>query len=127
MGRKNNIEGQLSLFDMAFGDEESVEEVRGIVQGNVQEDMQDAKMDVAAKVQAASVTYKAGCFPECSSCWCATCEHSTIGGSVPRPFGDSTRPCPSCELCVRERKADICVIGSAEEGCKYRAEKEGLI
>lgn len=127
MGRKNNIEGQLSLFDIAFAEEESVEEVRGIVQGNVQEEMQDAKMDVVSKAQAPSVTYKVGSFSECSSCWCATCEHSTVGGSVPRPFGDSTRPCPSCELCVSEGKADICVIGSAEEGCKYRAEKEGLI
>lgn len=112
MGRKNNIEGQLSLFDITFAEEESVEEAQEIVQGSV---------------QAASVTCKAGGFPECVSCWCATCEHSTVGGSVPRPFGDSTRPCPSCELCVSEGKADICVMGSAEEGCKYRAEKEGLI
>lgn len=108
MGRKNNIEGQLSLFDIAFAEEESVEEIQG-------------------NVQPVSVSCKAGGFQECSSCWCATCEHSTVGGSVPRPFGDSTCPCPSCELCVSEGKADICVIGSAEEGCKYRAEKEGLI
>jgi len=67
-----------------------------------------------------------GNFPECASCWCSTCEHSCAGGSVPRPFGESMSPCPSCELCVKEGKADVCVIGSAEEGCRYRAEKEGL-
>lgn len=68
-----------------------------------------------------------GTFAECTSCWCSTCEHSTMGGGVPRPFGDSMRPCPSCELCANEGKADVCIIGSAEEGCRYRAEKEGLV
>lgn len=71
-------------------------------------------------------TFQPGGFSECAICWCATCEHSSVGGSVPRPFGENSRPCPSCELCVSEGKADICVIGSADEGCRYRAEKEGL-
>lgn len=87
MGRKNEIEGQLNLWDMLTS---------------------------------------AGSFPECKLCWCATCEHSTVGGSVPRPFGEVLRPCPSCELCINDGKADICIIGSAEEGCSYRAEKEKL-
>jgi len=50
-----------------------------------------------------------------------------VGGGVPRPFEDAMRACPSCELCVSDGRADVCVIGSAEEGCRYRAEKEGLV
>lgn len=106
MGRKNNIEGQLSLFDMTF-----------------KENKRQISNQVEEKVRGTA----AGSFPECASCWCATCEHSTVGGSVPRSFGDATGPCPSCELCVSEGKADVCVIGSAEEGCRYRAQKEGLL
>lgn len=109
MGRKNNIEGQLSLFDLVFIESEKPEGEK------------------AEAPKEKTIRHTPGKFPECTSCWCATCEHSTVGGSVPRPFGEATRPCPSCELCVSEGKADVCVIGSAEEGCRYRAEKEGLL
>ena len=107
MGRKNEIEGQLNFLDML-----TVEPTEN--------DVQEAGLEQQE-------TFHPGEFAECSSCWCATCEHSTVGGGVPRPFGESTRPCPSCELCVSEGKADVCVIGSADEGCRYRAEKDGLL
>ena len=108
MGRKNEIEGQLNLFDIWNMEEESAEEI------------------VTEPAETKAVVKKPGDFRECATCWCATCEHSTVGGSVPRPFGDSLLPCPSCELCVKQGHADICVIGSAEEGCSYRAQKEGI-
>lgn len=110
MGRKNQIEGQLNFLDMLTGEVEKQKEVT-MVQS------EPVKQKKAAP----------GKFKECASCWCVTCEHSTIGGGVPRPFGEAMRACPSCELCVNEGKADVCVIGSAEEGCRYRAEKEGLV
>lgn len=114
MGRKNTIDGQMNLWDMLAAMEEPSEEKN-------KESVQESRSGKKRKE-----SFKAGGFPECTSCWCFTCEHSTVGGSIPRPFGDNSRPCPSCELCVSQGSADICVIGSAEEGCSYRAEKEGL-
>ena len=100
MGRKNMIEGQMNLFEYM---EAQVTQVREAPEA------------------------KPGGFAECADCWCATCEHSTVGGGKPRAFADRECVCPSCEMCVSEGKADVCVIGSADEGCRFRAEKEGLV
>ena len=115
MGRKNEIEGQLNFLDMLVG-ETSINEEQEVVDEPI----------IVEKVERDKIFHPGG-FSECTACWCATCEHSSVGGSVPRPFGENTRPCPSCELCVSEGKADVCVIGSADEGCRYRAEKDGLL
>lgn len=121
MGRKNQIDGQLSLFDMILAESEETESGDTLAVEKQESDI------VVKKSTGKNKKYTPGGFPECTSCWCATCEHSTVGGSVPRSFGEATRPCPSCELCISEGKADVCVIDSAEEGCRYRAEKEGLL
>lgn len=113
MSRKNQIEGQLNFLDMLTAEAELPIEQNEAT-------MSKPKIKKQKKIAP-------GAFKECSSCWCATCEHSTVGGSVPRPFGEAMRACPSCELCVSEGKADVCVIGAAEEGCRYRAEKEGVV
>ncbi len=153
MGRKNEIEGQLNFFDMLVLQEGALEEETDILNNKEQKKNERKKhiipngekqgksnqekflespqrteaskgvIKVAGKLEK---HYTPGTFPECSSCWCATCEHSTVGGSIPRPFAGMERPCPSCELCISQGAADICVIGSADEGCRYRAEKEGL-
>jgi len=123
MGRKNEIEGQINLFDMLVFPKETLEEDNEKVGKDTVQRTQEASQKVIQKSEKTAP----GTFIECTSCWCSTCEHSTIGGSVPRPFAGTERPCPSCELCVREGVADICVIGSADEGCRYRAQKEGLI
>ena len=124
MGRKNEIEGQLSLFDMLAAEQEQSESEQ-------EQGKSDQAQGASEQKKKGKREEKTACLPgefsECTSCWCATCEHSTVGGGVPRPFGESMRACPSCELCVREGKADVCVIGSAEEGCNYRARKEGLL
>lgn len=112
MGRKNQIEGQLNFLDMLTAGKELGDEVK----------VDETKAHPKVKKQTTPGTFK-----ECTSCWCASCEHSTAGSGVPRPFGDTMRVCPSCELCISEGKADVCVIGSADEGCRYRAEKEGLV
>lgn len=116
MGRKNQIEGQINFFDMLVSQEISSEQKENAAEEGLGE-------VVVSKEQ---IHYAPGCFPECSSCWCATCEHSTVGGSIPRLLGERELPCPSCELCVKDGAADVCVIGSAEEGCRFRAEKEGI-
>ncbi len=134
MGRKNQIEGQLNFLDMLIMEEvvEEAEELQDISLESSED--ADAENNTAEKLFQSGVRSERmsrkkapGSFPECTVCWCASCEHSTVGGSVPRAFGEAMRACPSCELCVSEGKADICVIGSADEGCRYRAEKEGLV
>ncbi len=66
-------------------------------------------------------------FPECSVCWCSTCKHNAEGRAVPRDFTGVEKPCPSCEFCIKQKKAEICEVGSYENGCKLRAEEEGLL
>lgn len=146
MGRKNEIEGQINLFDMMVFPKEALEEDNKKLEKEAEQRMQEVSQKSIQKSEKNIEELKTinkkseneeageqgkkftpGAFPECTSCWCSTCEHSTVGGSIPRPFAGSRRPCPSCELCVSEGAADICVIGSADEGCRYRAEKEGLI
>lgn len=145
MGRKKDIEGQLNFLDMLVNssvEEEIASEVEGTEQlqeanderqesAKVEREAESAEQSQVEKqkvtVKKVNKSFKAGGFKECASCWCATCEHSTLGGSVPRPLGDGMRPCPACELCIRAGKAEICVIGSADEGCRHRAEKEGLV
>lgn len=109
MSRRKDLEGQMSLFDIGLSAEESA----------VKKNTPERNAEVCA--------YAAGSFPECKDCWCYTCEHSTVGGSHPRPFAGGEKPCSSCEFCVGEGHADICVIGSAKEGCSFRAEKESII
>jgi len=128
MGRKNQIEGQLNFLELLMtGTEEvktdAVEERGAAVEANTSVD----KVSAVQGKGSGQPRVLPGKFKECISCWCATCEHSTVGGGVPRPFGEVMRACPSCELCIKEGKADVCVIGSAEEGCRYRAEKEGFV
>ena len=113
MSRKRDIEGQLSLFDC--------EEYKVIKEKL--ENPSESPDDNLSRTQ----SLNPGQFAECNECWCYTCEHSTVGGSVVREFVDGEHACPSCEFCVTEGQADICVIGSSKEGCGFRAKKEGLI
>ena len=41
-------------------------------------------------------------------------------------FAGEKKPCPSCSFCIENGKADICEIGSYKNGCKLRAEEEGI-
>lgn len=66
-------------------------------------------------------------FQECVFCWCNTCRHNEKGQAVPRDFAGDKKPCPSCDFCLKQKKAEICEIGSYESGCKLRAEEEGIV
>ncbi len=113
MGRRHDIEGQMSLFDLPVGNLQVKAETL-------------MKKTSKEKTTMAEPPMEAGKFPECADCWCYTCEHSTVGGGVPRAFVDGEHPCPSCEFCISDGKADVCIIGSAKEGCGFRAAKEGI-
>lgn len=65
-------------------------------------------------------------FQECTLCWCSTCRHNEKGHAIPRDFAGNQKPCPSCDFCMKQKKAEICEIGSYENGCKLRAEEEGI-
>lgn len=66
-------------------------------------------------------------FIECNSCWCYDCDHNENNAAVPRDFAGIKKPCPSCNYCIENGKAEICEIGSYENGCKLRAEEEGML
>lgn len=66
-------------------------------------------------------------YQECKFCWCSTCRHNEKGQALPRDFAGEKKPCPSCDFCMRQKRAEICEIGSYENGCKLRAEEEGII
>ncbi len=101
---KKQIDGQINLFEYISEEEKN---------SNV-EIVQD---------QDILISY----YKECSSCWCSTCSHNGKGKAVPRDFAGEQKPCPSCDYCISQKKAEICEIGSYENGCKLRAEEEGII
>lgn len=66
-------------------------------------------------------------FVECKSCWCYDCKHNENNEAIPRDFAGEKKSCPSCRFCVESKKAEICEIGSYKNGCRVRAEEEGII
>lgn len=101
---KKQIDGQINLFEYISEEEKS---------SNVE----------IVQNQDILISY----YKECSSCWCSTCSHNGKGKAVPRDFAGEQKPCPSCDYCISQKKAEICEIGSYENGCKLRAEEEGII
>lgn len=98
------IEGQMNLFEFSTA----------------------ANEPDKVREQAAVCLAEAGGFPGCADCWCRDCKHNEANDGVPREFGGQSLPCPACRLCVEQGEADICMIGSAEEGCSVRAHEDGV-
>lgn len=65
-------------------------------------------------------------FLDCIRCWCADCKHNARKEAVPRSMLGVLKPCPACELCLKNNGAEPCMIGSYENGCSLRAEEEGI-
>ncbi len=65
-------------------------------------------------------------YEECVNCWCSSCRHNARREAVPRDFAGERKPCPSCDFCIGQDRAEICEIGSYDNGCKLRAEEEGI-
>ncbi len=96
MARSKQIEGQISIFDYLKERQEK------------------------------EANYLIFNFAECEKCWCHNCKHNEKLEGEPREFAGELRPCPACEFCEKNERADICEIGSYEGGCKLRATEEGI-
>ena len=66
-------------------------------------------------------------FKQCKKCWCFDCKHNSRNEGVPRDICGTQMPCPACETCISEEQATVCEIGNAKEGCKLRAQEEGIL
>ena len=66
-------------------------------------------------------------FKQCKKCWCFDCKHNSRNEGVARDICGTMMPCPACESCISEDQATICEIGNAKEGCKLRAQEEGIL
>lgn len=103
--KSKQIEGQLELFSLM----EKTEKIKEIEQ----KEQPKQHMSVTS-------------FSECRSCWCRDCKHNVRTEAVPRDLCGKMLPCPACEGCFSEGKAEICEIGSAKNGCHTRALEEGI-
>ena len=65
-------------------------------------------------------------FMECENCWCYDCRYNANNEAVHRDFAGEMKPCPSCDFCLTSGSADVCEIGSYQNGCKVRALDEGI-
>lgn len=106
---KKQIDGQISLFDYIAEEEKKRERER-------QEPVR--KTDTAA--------LRIELFEQCADCWCSDCKHNEKREAVPRDFSGVKKACPSCGFCVSSGRAEICEIGSYDNGCRLRASEEGI-
>lgn len=65
-------------------------------------------------------------FSACAECWCRDCGHNAVNEGIPRELCGNMQACPACDMCVKSNEPQICIIGSAKEGCSVRAAEEGL-
>ncbi len=108
---KKMIEGQMNLFDL-FGNMQETENEK------------DIQTEQVKKKETHSTKAK---FAECGQCWCRDCKHNAVNEGVPRDICGNMQACPACEMCLRLGVAEICIIGSAKEGCSVRAAEEGIL
>lgn len=110
---RKQIDGQLNLFDYISEEEKFDFDKQSHSEKNQKNASNDGQFIFF--------------FKECSLCWCSTCRHNKKGQAIPRDFAGEKKPCPSCDFCIKNKKVEICEIGSYENGCKLRAEEEGIM
>ena len=115
---KKQIEGQISLFDY-MAEEEKVHKA----EDKPEIASQNTKKKKGQKTALSSVSF----FDQCQNCWCSDCQHNEKLDAVPRDFSGTKKACPSCNFCLQDKKAEICEIGSYDNGCKLRASEEGIM
>jgi hypothetical protein len=71
--------------------------------------------------------FDASIFKECFQCWCRDCKYNEVGEGIPRNFMGVMKPCPACISCQNQGVAEVCEIGSPQNGCMTRAKEEGLL
>lgn len=107
MGRIWQMEGQLELMDLILSSKDQPENL------NIE------------TMETNNSTNRIQFFKDCNKCWCSDCKHNMFGKAVPRDLCGVFKPCPACLSCKKKSTAEICIIGSAENGCSLRAEEEG--
>jgi len=128
MGRMKQIEGQLELFDL-FSEPPIVEDAKKknpAKKNNVDNNAKVIKSKLKEKSKPEK-TKNIDFFQECDLCWCSDCGHNGLGEAMPRDLCGELKPCPACESCRKNGKAEICEIGSAENGCMTRAIEAGQL
>ena len=123
---RKQIDGQISLFDYMAEDEKNVKEKQLNYQKTEQK-RKDRTQNKVKKEGQESVLSSVSFFMQCSSCWCSDCRHNEKLDAVPRDFSGVKKACPSCEFCLQSKKAEVCEIGSYDNGCKLRASEEGIM
>ena len=112
---KKQIDGQISLFDYIAEDEhKEAKKQKTPKQSKEQKEGQKSALS--------SVSF----FNQCHKCWCSDCRHNEKLDAVPRDFSGVKKACPSCDFCLQDKKAEVCEIGSYDNGCKLRASEEGI-
>lgn len=112
---RKQIDGQISLFDYIAEEEQKLKEKHKV----------SAKRTRQGEEQKASLS-SISLFEQCVICWCSDCKHNEKLDAVPRDFSGVKKACPSCFFCLQDKKAEVCEIGSYDNGCKLRASEEGI-
>lgn len=110
---RKQIDGQISLFDYIAKEEQKVTEKHKVSTWS-----KGQKEEQKASLSSISL------FGQCKNCWCGDCKHNEKLDAVPRDFCGVKKACPSCSFCIQDQKAEICEIGSYDNGCKLRASEE---
>lgn len=137
---KKDIEGQLNLFEMLDFSENSSDhnsnKSSNHSQSSSDNDLEKGQYDLEQQWQSSDsfnkepdisfVLVEGKTFVKCKECWCFDCKHNALNEAVPRTICEMEMPCPACNACMKAGEAQICTIGSADEGCSLRAAEEGI-
>lgn len=122
---RKQIDGQISLFDYIAEVEKNPKEKPNNNQKAEQQKKnltQNEKQKKGQRSALSSISF----FKQCGNCWCSDCKHNEKLDAVPRDFSGVKKACPSCYFCLQDKKAEVCEIGSYDNGCKLRASEEGI-
>ena len=129
---RKQIDGQISLFDYIATEEYEPKEYKNKSTGKLhrKQKTEQQKKDITQnkeqkegqKTALSSVSF----FKQCDECWCSDCKHNEKLNALPRDFAGVKKACPSCDFCLKDIKAEICEIGSYDNGCKLRYTEEEL-
>lgn len=117
MGRIWQMEGQMELMDLFQSLDSAPENLNmETMETNNSINQQSHQLD------GSQIDF----YQDCIHCWCSDCKHNMFGKAIPRDLCGEEKPCPACLSCKKQGSAEICIIGSAKNGCRLRAEEEGL-
>ena len=123
---RKQIDGQISLFDYMAEEEYKTQSTKRIHKNQKKEQKKkDLTQNKEQKKGQRSALSSVSFFKQCQKCWCSDCKHNEKLDAVPRDFSGVKKACPSCTFCLQDKKAEVCEIGSYDNGCKLRASEEG--